>query len=145
MASIFRNTLAYVVAVIAAYALGSFFHTQMVFARMAGIGAEISLQTRLDTTIGNFVGLWQYAAVVALALLFGFVVAAILKRVLKPLAPIAYPVAGAAALALALTLMSVQYYGTTPIAGARGAVGFALQCLAGAAGGVVFAALRRRA
>lgn len=145
MGSIFRNVAAYLAAVIAAYALGAFFHTQMVFAALAGAGAEIPLALRLETTIGDFLGLWQYAAVVAIALLAGFLVAALVKRVLKPLAPVAYPIAGAAAIALALTLMSMQYYGTTPIAGARGPLGLALQCLAGAAGGFVFAALRRRA
>lgn len=144
MGSIFRNIAAYIAAVIAAYALGAVFHTQMVFAALAGAGAEIPLSLRLETTAGDLIGLWQYAAVVAIALLVGFAVAAILKRILKPLAPIAYPLAGAAGVALALTLMSMQYYGTTPIAGARGPVGFALQCLAGAAGGVVFAALARR-
>lgn len=144
MASIFRNVAAYLASVIVAYALGSAFHTQMVFAALADAGAEIPFPMRLETTIGDFLSLWQYAAVIAIALLVGFVVAAVLKRIVKPLAPIAYPLAGAAGVAIALTLMSMQYYGTTPIAGARGPVGFALQCLAGAAGGVVFAALARR-
>jgi hypothetical protein len=82
--------------------------------------------------------------VIVLALLVGFLVAWPMKRVLKPIAPFAYPIAGAAAIALALYLMSKQFYGTTPIAGARGALGFTLQCLAGAAGGYVFAALNER-
>jgi hypothetical protein len=143
MASIFRYVAGYLGAVIVAYALASFFHTQMVLSVFADVGG-VPLPVRLQTTAGDFLGLWQYAAVIAIALAAGFVVAAILKLVLKPLAGVAYPIAGAAGVALALTLMSMQFYGTTPIAGARGTLGFLLQCFAGAAGGFVFAALTRR-
>ncbi|MEX0645152.1 MAG: hypothetical protein WD076_07570 [Parvularculaceae bacterium] len=140
-----RNFWAFLAAVATSTILGTLFHTQMVFARLADAGAALPLSVRLQGTVNDLLGLGPlYGAVIALGLAAGFSVAARLKRVLKPLAPIAYPLAGAAVIGLALYLMSVVYYSATPIAGARGVVGFSLQCLAGAIGGLVFAALLPR-
>lgn len=140
-----RNLLAFFAAVATTTVVGSAFHTQMVFARLVDAGVEAPLAVRFQGTLNDLLGLGPlYGAVIAVGLAIGFVIAASLKRVLKPLAPIAYPLAGAAVIALALYLMSVVYYNATPIAGARGPFGFALQCLAGAAGGLVFVALSRR-
>jgi hypothetical protein len=79
-------------------------------------------------------------------LLVGFLVAAGLKRILTPLAPVAYPIAGAAAVVAAIWLIEnvVAGGGVGAIGGARDALGMALQGLAGLAGGTVFAALRGR-
>jgi len=87
----------------------------------------------------------MYGAIIAIALLFGFVVAFGVKRILKPLAPIAYPTAGAAALLVMLILVEQQLGGGAGvIGGARDAFGLALQCLAGFIGGGLFAVLRPR-
>jgi hypothetical protein len=143
--AIVRTGLGYAAAVAIAAVTGSVFHTQSILARLSAVGADIPLKMRVETTVSDFLGLApQYGLVVAIALAVGFVVAALAKRLLKPLAPIAYPLAGAAALGAALALMAAAFDGITPIAGARGAVGFGLQCLAGGLGGLVFAALTAR-
>lgn len=140
-----RIIAGFVASVIAATAAGSAFHTTMVIDALEKAGATTDLPTRFGMMVSDFAGLApQFGAVIAIGLLIAFLVAAGLRRVFKPLAGIAYPLAGAAALVAALTLMSIQFDGITPIAGARGTIGMALQALAGAIGGFVFAALAVR-
>ena len=134
-----RIVFGYAAAAIAGVVLASAFHTQMVIAALGEAGASVAFDRRLAMTGNDLVGLLpQFGAVIAIALAIGFLVAAGLRRVLKPLAGVAYPLAGAAAIAVALTAMSMAFDGITPIAGARTALGFALQCLAGAVSGLVF-------
>jgi hypothetical protein len=142
---VLRTLVAFCAAAIVASFCGAVFHSQMVLARLAALGAEITPALRVTSTLDDMVGLIPaYPVVISIGLAVGFAVAFGVKRILKPLAPVAYPLAGAAAVALALYLMSQQFYTTTPIAGARGTIGFLLQCLAGGLGGVVFAVLRPR-
>lgn len=141
---VIRLALAFAAATVSAVLLASAFHTQMVIAGLGAAGAAIDAATRLAMMAADLKGLApSYGAVIAIALAIGFFVAAWLKRVVRPLAPIAYPLAGAAAIGVALALMSIVYEGVTPIASARSPEGFALQCLAGALGGVVFAWLSK--
>ena len=143
--TVVRILLGFLAAVAAAFVLASAFHTHMVIDALGDAGAVVSLDRRLTMTANDLVGLApQFGAVVAIALAVGFLVAAGLRRVLKPLAPLAYPLAGAVALGVALTAMSAAFDGITPIAGARTTLGFALQCLAGAVGGLVFSAVAVR-
>ena len=131
--------IGYLLAVLATTFLGSLAHTQTVLAGIADAGAPISLDVRVETSIGDFLGLAPaFGPVVALALAVGFAVAALLRPVLRPLSPVAFALAGAAAMAAALAAMKFAYDGITPLAGARAPWGFALICLAGAAGGWVF-------
>ncbi|HXI87893.1 MAG TPA: hypothetical protein VNH64_10575 [Parvularculaceae bacterium] len=142
---ILRALVGYVAAVIAATLIGSILATQMVLAELAGAGAQVPMAMRLQTTLTDIQGFAPtYAVVAGVGFAIAFLIAFGLKRLLPALAPIAYPLAGAAAIAVALLAMSVVYQGTTPIAGARGPVGFALQCLAGALGGAVFAWIVKR-
>lgn len=137
-----RLLIAFLLAVATTVVLASIFQTLSVEAALSGAGAEFDLPTRIDMAASDFIGLApSFAPVVAGGLAVAFVVASILKRFLKPLAPVAYPLAGAAAIGAALLAMPVMLdlQGITPLAGSRGALGFALQCLAGAAGGLVFA------
>lgn len=144
MARVFRTVAAFVAAVLAGFAAASIFHSQFVLAGLSGVGAKIGLGDRLRMTGGDLIGLLpSYGAVLAIALVLGFLAAWIVKRWLKPLAPVAYPLAGAAAVATALWVMHRQFE-MTPIAGARGAAGFLFQCAAGALAGLVFAQLRPR-
>lgn len=137
---ILRVILAFVLAAGVAASLGSFFHSFETQNALIAAGLDFPLGDRIHSALEDYVGLVPglYGAVIAVALTVGFIVAALLRLVLKPLAGIAFPLAGAAAVALTLFLMSQQYYTTTPIAGARGALGFGLQMLAGAVGGFVF-------
>lgn len=144
--AVIRILVGYVAAAVVAIILASAFHTQMVIGALEAAGAAISFDRRLAMTGTDFIGLApQLGAVIAIGLAIGFLIAAGVKRVLKPLAPVAYPVAGAAAVAVALIAMGMAFDGITPIAGARTPVGFALQCLAGAIGGAVFSAIAARA
>jgi hypothetical protein len=143
--AVVRILLGFLAAVAVAFVLASAFHTHMVIDALGAAGAVVSLDRRLSMTANDFVGLApQFGAVVAIALAFAFLVAAGLRRVLKPLAKVAYPLAGAAAIGVALTAMSAAFDGITPLAGARTTLGFALQCLAGAGGGLVFSAIAVR-
>lgn len=138
--AVIRIAFAYILAVIVTTVLASFAHTQMVIAGLTESGATVALEQRIGMSAGDLVGLApQLGPVMAAGLAVGLLIAALLRRVLKPLAPIAYPLAGAAAVGVALTAMSIAFDGITPIAGARTALGFSLECLAGAAGGLVFA------
>ncbi len=125
-----------------AFLFAAAFNTQMVIAALESAGAQIGTDDRIAMTLNDIVGLApQLGLVIAIGLGVGFLIASQLKRVLTPLAPIAYPLAGAAAIALALTLMGMAFDGITPIAGVRSALGFGLLCLAGAIGGLVFSIL----
>lgn len=140
-----RLLIGYLAAVIVTTAIASAFHTHTVVGGLRSSGATVPLDAQLQMTASDIVGLApQYGLVIAIGLAVGFLIAAALRRVLKPLAPIAYPLAGAAAIAVALSAMGLAYDGITPIAGARTTMGFALQCLAGAVGGLIFSMIAVR-
>lgn len=137
-----RIIIAYALSVAAATFLASLFHTQMVICGLTNAGAEIAGSTRLDMTVDDFFGLApQLGAVIAIGFAIAFVIAALLRRAAPPLAGVAFPIAGAIAVGVALLAMSLAFDGITPIAGARTPLGFALECLAGAVGGMVFGAI----
>jgi hypothetical protein len=136
---------AFPVAFAAAFTGVSLAHTQFVLAGLSGVGAAPSLAETVHTSIADLEGLFpSLGPVLAIALAIGFLVAAGLKRVLKPLAGVAYPIAGFAAMATALIAMRISFH-STPLAGARGPEGFVVICLMGALGGLVFSALLPKA
>ena len=141
-----RLFLSYVIAAIVAYTAAAAFYTQQILSKQAEIGAVYTAAQTRETYLDNFLGLTDYGLVLAIALLTGFIVAAGFKRVVRPLAPLAYPIAGAAAVVMAIYLIETLMAGggAGAIGGARGPVGLALQGLAGAIGGLVFETLRPR-
>ena len=140
-----HTIFAYVLAVAVTYVFSVLFYTQQVIAKMAAIGAVYSTTQQVDTFVDNFTGLWQMVLTIAVALAVAFAVAFLVKRALKPLAPVAYPVAGAAAILLMLWLIEqVLGGGAGVMGGARDVVGLALQALAGFLGGTAFAFKRPR-
>lgn len=141
-----RSIAAYVAAAIVTYTAASLFYTQQILAKQAAIGAVYTPAQQAATYLANILGLGVYGAVLAVALLIGLIVAAILKRVIKPLAAIAYPLAGAAAVVAAIYFIETTAAagGAGAIGGARDALGLALQGLAGAIGGLVFALMAAR-
>lgn len=138
--------VAFVAAATTTYVASVFFYTHQVIGAEIGVGGAYTMEQGLQTLLLNLQGLGLLGAVFSIALLVGFIVAFGVKRVLKPLAPVAYPVAGALAVVAAILLIenTMAKGGAGAIAGARGAFGLALQGLAGGFGGVVFALLRPR-
>lgn len=140
-----RFLAAFVAAAATTYVLASLFYTQQVLAKQNAIAQLYTPAQQVQTYLDNLVGLAPaYGGVLTIALLIGFLVAAIVKRVLTALAPAAYPVAGGAAVFVAIWLIEnvVASGGVGAIGGARDALGLALQVLAGVVGGFVFALAR---
>jgi hypothetical protein len=145
-----RYAAAFVLAAGITYALAATFYTQALLGELQSAGFEAPLGVRISESLRNIGGMASsrfggfaasYAGVVTLGLAIAYAVALGVKQILKPLAPIAYPTAGAAALAVVVwSIISTQ--GWDALAGARGVTGVGLQMLAGLLGGVVFALAR---
>lgn len=134
-----KKTLVWIIALLfgalGTYVLGVIANAQFV------IGAHnvpVSLGDRINMTAFDVSNMWLYYAIIVIALVLGFAIAAVVKRFLPGLARIAYPVAGAAALGMVLGLMYMQFQ-TIPISGARGGFGIVAQMIAGGIGGWIFA------
>lgn len=127
----------FAVSVLITYTLASVAHTQQVLAGLLQLGVQIPLGDRLFMFAGDWAGLYLYLLVIALGFLIAFVILALLKRILSISAPILFAIGGALAMLCILVSMR-ELASLTPIAGARGMLGFSLQCLAGAVGGGMF-------
>ncbi|WP_298335172.1 hypothetical protein [uncultured Erythrobacter sp.] len=126
---------ALIVAALGTYVIAVIANSQFV------IGAHnvpVSFSDRLSMTAFDVSNMYLYLAIILVALILGFAVAALMKRFLPSLSSVAYPIAGAAALGLILGLMYIQFQ-TVPISGARSGLGFASQVVAGGIGGWIFA------
>lgn len=137
--TIWRWALAVIVTVVAASAV----HSWTIQQGLIGLGVTIPQDLRLNTAVADFQGLAPALLVVfGAALAIGFVIAAVLQPRLQIAAILAWPIAGAAAIAVTLLIMRWQM-AITPIASAREPLGFALLAASGALGGLAFAATRR--
>ncbi|MEO9635843.1 MAG: hypothetical protein ABJF89_11600 [Parasphingorhabdus sp.] len=130
-----RWILGLIAAAITTYIVGTALNSQFVIA-MHDI--SVSIGDRFNMTMFDISNMVPYLVIIAVALLLGFVIATILKRFLPNLARVAYPIAGAAAIAVTLGAMYIVFQ-TVPISGARSTMGFLSQVFAGAIGGWVFA------
>lgn len=144
---ILRFLAAFIASTATTYVLASIFYTQRTLAAQSeAIGRNLYTPAQqVETYIDNLVGLApSYGLILTIALMIGFLVAAAVKRILIPLAPVAYPVAGGAAVFTAIWLIEnlVAGGGVGAIGGARDALGMSLQVLAGVLGGAVFALAR---
>lgn len=141
---IVKSGPAWSAAVLVTTAIASMVQSWQVQSGLVDLGVEIPASVAVATAVRDFTGL-----LVPLLLVFGFalLVAFGIAHWLKPrvplLAPMAWPLAGACAIAAVLAAMHAQFQ-TTPLAGARGLDGFVLFCLAGAIGGFVFGWLKPR-
>lgn len=135
MKAFLRFILGLIAGSIATYIIGSIINSQFV---MNAYGVPISFGDRFNMTMFDISNMLLYLVVIAIALLIAFSIAAVLKRFLPRLAAVAYPIAGAAAIGVALGLMYILAQ-TIPISGARSIAGYLGQVLAGAFGGYVFA------
>lgn len=134
----------FIAAVLVTLAVASFAHTHFTIEALRAVGAEVPPSIAMATVRGDFIGLAPaLGAVIAIALLLGFIVAGIARRFISLPRPLAFALAGAAAFATALWLMRLSYE-ITPIASARTWAGFLTLAAAGALGGLVFASVSRR-
>lgn len=140
MLKLLRSIGALIVSAIGTYVIAVILNSQFV---IAGHSVPVSLGDRLNMTAFDVSNMGLYFVIILVALLIGFLIAAVLKRVLPRLAALAYPIAGAAAIGATLGLMYLQFQ-TVPISGARSALGFASQVLAGGIGGWIFAKVLAR-
>ncbi|MGL6044156.1 MAG: hypothetical protein ACRC1J_09545 [Sandaracinobacteroides sp.] len=138
--------VAWIVSALVATALVSLGHSLFVQAALSAVGAEIPLGLRLVTFLRDFFGLVATLGPILLgALLVAYLIAGWLKPRAGLLAPFAYPLAGWAAVALALLGMRLAF-GFSPLAGARTGLGFLVMSFGGLAAGAVFGwMIRRRA
>jgi hypothetical protein len=139
-----RSAPAWSAAVLATTAIASMIQSWQVQSGLIDLGVEIPAGLALETALRDFTGLLAPLLLVfGIGLLLAFALAGLLRPRVPLLAPIAWPLAGASAIAAVLVLMHAQFQ-MTPLAGARGADGFVLFCLAGAIGGFVFGWLKPR-
>lgn len=128
----------YLLAVIVAYLLASFFATQSVVSSLAGMGVEVGFSDRVSMTLKDFAGMASlFLPMVAFALLAAFLISAMLCRWWAPWRIPIYLLAGAAAV-ITIHLTLNLAFGITPIAVARSTGGLLLQGLAGAAGAYLY-------
>ncbi len=144
-----RIVIGFLAALAVGYLLSAFFLTLQTLSAYSGFQA--TPQVIADTFGMNVTGLATsspFIPILAVCFAIAFGIAAVLKRVLKPLAPAAYVIAGAAALpALFYLVENVMLGGGVgAFFGARDPEDLALQALAGAVGGLIFTliAVRRR-
>ena len=142
-----KTAFAFFAAVAITFLLASTSHTLFVLNELANLGISISPATCIQAILDDFKGLLPgYGAVIGLGFLIAFTV---LKLLSKKLASQPDPawywwgLAGGATLLSALLLMQ-PLLDITLIAGARSGLGFAMQCVAGVCGGIVYGTLRPR-
>lgn len=135
-----QSLVAWAAAVGLTYILAAAFSQATVMGQLYAIGVDVPILQAARSVGEAVLRMFGLLPIIAIAFAVGFPVAAVLKRTTRPLAPIAYLVAGGAAYWAVLELMRALL-GLYPILGAQTLVGFALQILAGLAGGVAFGAL----
>ena len=134
-----RRVLSWLIAVVVSFVLGSVAMTQVVLSDLASMGVATGMRLRLQTTLGDIVGLsGAYLPLLAVSLLIAFVIAGALFRLVERGRTALYLAAGAAGVGTLLWVLE-WVLGLNPLSGARGVSGFLLQVFAGLAGGYVFA------
>ncbi|GJL93657.1 MAG: hypothetical protein DHS20C05_00620 [Hyphococcus sp.] len=142
-----RFVPAFVAGALTTIVLAIVFYTYRVLDEQVAIGALYTPAQEFQTYVKNLLGLTPtYGIALILGLLIAFRAAAFLKRILVPLAPIAYPLAGAVAVFAVIWLIenTAARGGAGAMGGARSLFGVVLQMAAGFIGGTVFAILRPR-
>lgn len=135
-----RWIAALLVAALGTYAVAVVSNSQFV---IAGHDVPVSFGDRINMTAFDVTNMWLYLVIILVALLLGFLVASLLRKMLPNLSGIAFPLAGALAIGATLGLMYLQFQ-TVPISGARSTAGFLSQMIAGGVGGWIFAKILGR-
>jgi vacuolar-type H+-ATPase subunit I/STV1 len=139
-----RLLFAFIAAVAATTATGSIVQTQFNLAALTAMDVPISLGIRLQTTGHDLLSFTPaFGAIVAAGFLIAFLVAGWLVGRLPQARTGLYALAGAVAVASAMLIMNA-IFGLSLVAATRSIAGLAALALAGALGGMVFAASWRR-
>jgi hypothetical protein len=133
-----KEIIAFFPAVLGAYLVASVLATQVILARLSGLGMPITLRDRLEATGHDLVGLaTSYLPILALAYLLALPVAVALANYLHRYRVFIYGLAGALAV-LAIHILVKAVLGLNGLAAARDLHGLLLQGLAGWFGGYLF-------
>jgi hypothetical protein len=139
---ILRMGPAWGTAVLVTTVIGSIIQSWQVQSGLAGRDILIPSDLAVETALREFTGLAvPVLTVFGLALALGFAATSWLKPRLPLLAPIAWPLAGAAVIGTTLGFIHARLQ-ISPLAGDRALDGFVLFCSAGALGGFIFAWLK---
>jgi hypothetical protein len=132
----------FLIATLCTFVLASLMHSQFVLYELSAIGVNIDWAVRLSSTVDDLLGLSSgFAPMIALGLLIGFAVMAMIRHKRPTATPWLYPLAGLLAM-MTMQLAMHPIFDITLIAGARSPLGFAAQCLSGLVGGWLFMHLR---
>ena len=129
---------------LAAYIVAALASQSVVLAGLAQLGLDMSFGDVAGSLIHAVLNMPALLIVILLGFAVAFGVAWVVKRFLPSLSAVAYPVAGATAIGVALWLMYLMF-GIVPVLGAQVTYGLLLQLAAGAVGGFAFEALRPKA
>ncbi|MFW6027294.1 MAG: hypothetical protein ACOC91_00655 [bacterium] len=144
--------IGFIAAVLVAEVLGAIFQVQgTIMQQFAPLGIEVPLEDQLSWTLHDIVGLYTagaypllYPTLIAAGFLIAFIVAGFAARAMPGLRTVVFTIAGAVAMFALLFLSKPVFFDVTLIYGGRDMVPMAMQGLAGAAGGLVFALITRK-
>lgn len=138
-----RTSLAWVMAVLAAYVLATLAATQSTVARLGGMGIRVTLGERLHMSSQDLLGMsGLYLPLIAVALLLAWPVAGWLARRKPEKRTVLFMLAGATAM-LCIHLALHWSFDIILVAVARSPLGLASQALAGAAAGYFYTQFRK--
>lgn len=142
MRNILLRILAFIVSLLTAVILATFFSTQFILAGLKTAGADVSFGERLSMSLYDIINMGPiYAIFTFLGLGVAFLSAGLVFYFAKTKRMLIYIVAGAACFLVMLYLMKAVFFGVPIIGGARTPLGLAFQALAGGISGYVFVKL----
>ena len=138
-----RNIVGFLCAVTGAYLFAVLTYSQLNLNRLIELGAPIGSSQRLFALTHDVLSMASaYLPILAVALLVAFVLAAPVARRLPRFRSVGFAFAGAVSV-YAVILLLLLLFGTHGITVTRTLPGLISQCMAGALGGYIFAALTR--
>ncbi len=135
-----RVVLGFIAAVAVTYVVAALAYSQLNLANLVELGMPVTGEVRWQAALHDLGGMaLLYLPIIAVALLLGFLVAALILRWVPQLRTLGYVSAGFAGIFMVDFLLgAVLTGGTHPLAVTRTTIGLLSQCLAGALGGYVY-------
>ena len=133
-----KVVLGFLAALVSAYVVAVLGYSQLNLGALVELGMPVTGGVRFDTFLHDLVGMTAlYLPILAVALLIGFAVAAVILRWTPHIYTLGYISAGFVAVFVVDFALQAAF-GTHPIAVTRTLMGLLSQCLAGALGGYIF-------